>query len=139
MGTTSVRASAPEPGAPDRGAAVLDRLRTDARRSCCITHVQRVPARAGSRAPWPAWADPVLVSRLRAAGIDAPWTHQARATEHAHAGRSVVLATGTASGKSLGYLMPVLSVLLAEPPARALYLAPTKALANVTSRLSLLS
>ncbi len=82
------------------------------------------------RAPWPAWADPVLVSRLRTAGIDAPWTHQACAAEHAHAGRSVVLATGTASGKSLGYLMPVLSVLLAEPSARALYLAPTKALAN---------
>ncbi|WP_250284846.1 DEAD/DEAH box helicase, partial [Frankia sp. CiP1_Cm_nod2] len=126
----SVQTSAPEPGAPDRGAAVLDRLRADARRSCCVTHVERVPARAGTRAPWPAWADPVLVSRLRAAGIDAPWTHQARAAEHAHAGRSVVLATGTASGKSLGYLMPVLSVLLAEPSARAFYLAPTKALAN---------
>ncbi|SBW28984.1 helicase/secretion DEAH-box helicase [Candidatus Protofrankia californiensis] len=42
----------------------------------------------------------------------------------------MVLATGTASGKSLGYLMPVLSALLAEPSARALYLAPTKALAN---------
>nr|WP_242606137.1 DEAD/DEAH box helicase [Frankia sp. Cppng1_Ct_nod] len=117
-------------GASDRGAVILDRLFADVRRSGCVTHVEHVPARVGTRVPWPEWVDPVLVSRLRAAGIDGPWTHQAHAAEHAHAGRSVVLATGTASGKSLAYLMPVLSSLLADPSARALYLAPTKALAN---------
>ncbi|WP_374581315.1 DEAD/DEAH box helicase [Frankia sp. CiP3] len=125
MGGTAV----PE-GAPDRGAAIFDQLFARARRRRCVTHVEYVPARAGMRAPWPAWVDPVLIARLRAAGIDAPWIHQALAAEHAHSGRSVVLATGTASGKSLGYLMPVLSGLLAGPSARALYLAPTKALAN---------
>ncbi|WP_322760345.1 DEAD/DEAH box helicase [Frankia sp. Cr2] len=116
--------------APDRGALILDRLFADASRRRCVTHVEHVPARVGTRVPWPVWADPVLVSRLRAAGIDEPWSHQALAAEHAHGGGSVVLATGTASGKSLGYLMPVLSDLLAQASARALYLAPTKALAN---------
>lgn len=110
--------------------AVLAGLRRDVRRAACLTHVEPVPARSGRQAPWPDWVDPVLRGRWSAAGIDSPWTHQAAAAEAAHAGRSVVLATGTASGKSLGYLMPVLSRLLAEPSARALYLSPTKALAH---------
>lgn len=114
----------------DGAAAVLAGLRRDVRRAGCMTHVEPVPARPGRRAPWPEWIDPVLRGRWTAAGIEAPWTHQASAAEAAHAGRSVVLATGTASGKSLGYLMPVLSRLLAEPSARALYLSPTKALAH---------
>ncbi|MCM3882451.1 DEAD/DEAH box helicase [Frankia sp. R82] len=105
-------------------------LRADVRRARCMTHVEPVAARAGQRAPWPEWVDPVLRGRWVAAGIDEPWTHQAAAAEAAYAGHSVVLATGTASGKSLGYLMPVLSRLLAEPSARALYLSPTKALAH---------
>ena len=62
-------------------------------------------------------------------GIGAPWEHQAAAAELAVAGRSVVVATGTASGKSLAYLLPVLSALVSGEPATALYLAPTKALA----------
>ncbi len=69
---------------------------------------------------------------MRAAGIEHPWAHQARAAEHALDGESVVVATGTASGKSLAYLMPVLSTLLdgAEAPngrgATALYLSPPR-------------
>ena len=57
------------------------------------------------------------------------WSHQAAAARAAWRGRSVALATGTASGKSLAYQLPVLSALLADPAARALYVAPTKALA----------
>ncbi|WP_420840655.1 DEAD/DEAH box helicase [Candidatus Frankia nodulisporulans] len=110
--------------------AVLADLRADVRRARCVTHVEPVAARVGQRSPWPDWVDPVLRGRWVAAGIHEPWTHQAAAAEAAHAGHSVVLATGTASGKSLGYLMPVLSRLLAEPSARAIYLAPTKALAH---------
>ncbi len=72
----------------------------------------------------------MLHSRLLTAGVQAPWEHQAEAAEHAYTGRSVVLATGTASGKSVGYLLPVLSTLLADTSARAAYLAPTKALAH---------
>ncbi len=112
-----------------RGAEILGDLLRDQRRARSVTHVEHVPDRPGRPVPWPDWVDPLLVSRLRLAGVEEPWAHQAEAAEHAYAGRGVVLATGTASGKSLGYLMPVLSRLLADPSARALYLAPTKALA----------
>ncbi|MGY1437133.1 DEAD/DEAH box helicase [Streptomyces reniochalinae] len=76
-----------------------------------------------------------MIEAVRRAGIDRPWEHQARAAAHALDGDSVIIATGTASGKSLSYLTPVLSTLLdgAEAPngrgTTALYLAPTKALA----------
>ncbi|RCG23596.1 DUF1998 domain-containing protein [Streptomyces diacarni] len=76
-----------------------------------------------------------MIAAVRRAGIDRPWEHQARAAAHALDGDSVIIATGTASGKSLSYLTPVLSTLLdgAEAPngrgTTALYLAPTKALA----------
>ncbi|GAA2063195.1 DEAD/DEAH box helicase [Streptomyces albiaxialis] len=76
-----------------------------------------------------------MIEAVRAAGIDRPWEHQARAAEHALDGNSVIVATGTASGKSLSYLVPALSTVLdgSEAPngrgATALYLAPTKALA----------
>lgn len=76
-----------------------------------------------------------MVDAIRATGIERPWAHQALTAEHALRGESVVVATGTASGKSLAYLAPVLSALLdgSEAPngrgATALYLAPTKALA----------
>ncbi len=73
---------------------------------------------------------PLALSRLQGRGIERPWDHQARVAEHAWAGRSVVVATGTASGKSMGYLLPVLTRLLSTPAARALYLSPTKALAR---------
>jgi DEAD/DEAH box helicase domain-containing protein len=95
-----------------------------------VTHVEVVPARAGRPADWPAWSDPLLLSRLRATAIDAPWVHQRAVADLAWAGHHAVVATGTASGKSLAYQLPVLSALLADPRARALYLAPTKALAT---------
>jgi DEAD/DEAH box helicase domain-containing protein len=100
-----------------------------------VTHVQWIPAREGKRVPWPAWAHPGLVERLRASGIEAPWEHQAAAASVAWDGRSVVVATGTASGKSLAYLLPSVSAILAgsgAPSGRGasvLYLSPTKALA----------
>jgi DEAD/DEAH box helicase domain-containing protein len=95
-----------------------------------LTHVQRVPARTGRAVPWPEWVPPLLVTRLRAVGIECPWQHQVTVAEHARAGRSVVVSTRTASGKSLAYLLPALSALLDRGgPATVLYLSPTKALA----------
>jgi len=94
-----------------------------------IRHVQHIPPRPGRPAPWPAWAAPELVTALRARGIDRPWAHQVAVAQAAHSGRDVVVSTGTASGKSLGYQLPVLSALLTDPKACALYLSPTKALA----------
>ena len=123
----------PAAGAADRR---LSRLLTAPGRRDRLTHVERVPARAGRPVDWPAWAHPDLVRALAAAGIDAPWSHQAAAAELVRAGRSTVLATGTASGKSLSYLLPALTAVLdaedagglATPPT-TLYLSPTKALA----------
>jgi DEAD/DEAH box helicase domain-containing protein len=107
----------------------LEALALDARRAAAVTHVEHHDRRAGVVAAWPAWTDPLLLERLVAAGVTAPWSHQAEAAEHAYAGRPVIVATGTASGKSLAYQLPVLSTLLAAPRSRALYLSPTKALA----------
>jgi DEAD/DEAH box helicase domain-containing protein len=93
-----------------------------------ITHIASLPAREAVTAQWPTWTPPELVAALRGCGVEAPWAHQARAAELAHSGRGVVLATGTASGKSLGYQLPVITALLSDPKATALYLSPTKAL-----------
>jgi DEAD/DEAH box helicase domain-containing protein len=121
------------PAAPQGSTApvgrVLGTLLRDPRRARHVTHIQHVPPREGRRAPWPEWADPLLVARLQAAGVPEPWEHQVAAAELAWAGRHAVVATGTASGKSLAYLLPGLTTLLADDKARVLYLSPTKALA----------
>ncbi|WP_305787711.1 DEAD/DEAH box helicase [Symbioplanes lichenis] len=90
-----------------------------------ITHVERVEARSGRPVSWPEWAPP----ELREAYGFQPWEHQAAAATLAHEGSNVVIATGTASGKSLAYQLPALSRLLADPRATVLYISPTKALA----------
>jgi DEAD/DEAH box helicase domain-containing protein len=127
--------------------AMLTRIMAGPGRRDRLTHLERVPPRAGTTAGWPSWVDPELVSALGVLGIRAPWQHQSEAAEHARAGRSVVVSTGTASGKSLAYLLPALSAVLegARAPdgrgATALYLSPTKALAadqhRAVSRLGL--
>ncbi|MCP2332705.1 DEAD/DEAH box helicase [Actinoalloteichus caeruleus] len=93
-----------------------------------LTHVATLPARDGEHADWPAWVPGALVERLRGFGIDRPWAHQVAAADLARAGQDVVIATGTASGKSLAYQLPVLAGLSDDPRATALYLSPTKAL-----------
>ncbi|MBO2464186.1 DEAD/DEAH box helicase [Actinomadura violacea] len=120
--------------AAQRSSTPLDRLLADPSRRGRITHVESVPARQGRRAPWPTWSTPLLVDRLAAAGIQAPWEHQSAAAEHARAGRSVIIATGTASGKSLAYLLPSIEAIYAgeddhRREGTVLYLSPTKALA----------
>lgn len=93
-----------------------------------MTHVSRLPERAARHEPWPEWAEPAVVAAFRAAGVEKPWRHQAEAASLAHSGAHVVVSTGTASGKSLAYQLPVLSALTADTRATALYLSPTKAL-----------
>jgi DEAD/DEAH box helicase domain-containing protein len=95
----------------------------------CITHVEQIPWRPGRPTAWPTWVTPAIRSCFQARGIERPWSHQAQAAELAHAGRDVVVATGTASGKSLAYQLPALTALMSNPKACVLYLAPTKALA----------
>jgi DEAD/DEAH box helicase domain-containing protein len=118
------------PRSAGSAATLLGRLCLDPTRAERVTHVEHVPARTGRRTDWPAWAAPLLVDRLRLAGVERPWEHQVQAAELAHGGTSVVVATGTASGKSLAYLLPALSALLDDERATTLYLSPTKALAT---------
>lgn len=93
-----------------------------------LTHVAEFPARPAATANWPEWAAPDVVEALRDTGIGLPWTHQVQAADLAAAGHNVVVSTGTASGKSLAYQLPVLTTLREDPQATALYIAPTKAL-----------
>ncbi|PXY32652.1 DEAD/DEAH box helicase [Prauserella muralis] len=93
-----------------------------------VTHVADLPARPARFADWPDWAPREVVDAIRACGVERPWAHQAEAASLAWSGSDVVVATGTASGKSLVYQLPVLSALVADRKATALYLAPTKAL-----------
>ncbi len=89
-----------------------------------------VPPAPEARAPLPPELAPALVQALKARGVESLYTHQAKAFALAHAGKDVVVATPTASGKSLCYLLPVLQSLATRPGARALFLFPTKALSR---------
>lgn len=100
-----------------------------------LRHVERLPARPADPRPWPDWLPPTLLSTLLGQGLTQGWSHQVEAIEAAHRGEHVVLSTGTASGKSLGYLVPGLAAVIdgLDAPngrgATVLYLSPTKALA----------
>ncbi len=90
-------------------------------------HVEHIPARDGRQVPWPSWVPAPVAEAFAARGISAPWCHQALAADHAQGGRNVIISTAAASGKSLGYLLPALSAVLAGDTV--LYITPTKALA----------
>ncbi|MGH3330071.1 MAG: DEAD/DEAH box helicase, partial [Nocardioidaceae bacterium] len=121
---------------PSSAAGLVDRLTVPAGRADRLTHLEVLPPRAGRRADWPSWTPPTLVKAWAARGIEQPWTHQAAGAEEAHRGRHVVVSTGTASGKSLVYLLPALTSILekrrrnGQRGSTVLYLSPTKALAH---------
>lgn len=93
-----------------------------------IVHVHDEPARPGDFVDLAELPQPWLHELLVKAGIAQLYRHQHEALTHALAGRDVLVATGTASGKSLCYLLPILQTLHDDPEARALLLFPTKAL-----------
>jgi len=95
-----------------------------------VRAIKRQAARPGEFADFPEALSPALGKALVTRGIDRLYTHQAEAFEHAAAGRNVAIVTPTASGKTLCYNLPVLNGLLADANARAVYLFPTKALAE---------
>jgi DEAD/DEAH box helicase domain-containing protein len=95
-----------------------------------LTAVRHFPAREAQWADFPAWVHPDLASAYAAKGIRSLYTHQAAAAEAVHAGKNVVIVTPTASGKTLCYNLPVLNAVLENSDSRALYLFPTKALAQ---------
>ncbi len=120
-------------------------LATDPR----VVAVRHRAQQAGGTADWPQWLPQPVLASIVASGIERPWTHQVAAAEAIWSGRHVALATPTASGKSLAYLMPIMAA-TAVPAGQAslgvatgdlrsrlgvarhtaLYLAPTKALAH---------
>ena len=95
-----------------------------------LTAVRHYPAREAQWADFPAWVHSDLRAAYAAKGIKQPYTHQAAAAEAVHAGKNVVIVTPTASGKTLCYNLPVLNAILADDDTRAMYLFPTKALAQ---------
>jgi DEAD/DEAH box helicase domain-containing protein len=109
---------------------VLPELRRDGRFMRCVTAWERLPARPARTTGWPGTIDARLVEACREQGVEQPYIHQAEAFEATLTGEHIVLATPTASGKTLAYNLPVLHVLLREPQACALYVFPTKALAH---------
>lgn len=93
-------------------------------------HVEHLPRREGQTAAWPSWVPDALLERLRDTGISAPWVHQVAAAEAARSGQHTIIATGTASGKTLALWLPTLTALMSDDLASVLYLSPTKALAH---------
>ncbi|MGA2015196.1 MAG: DEAD/DEAH box helicase, partial [Solirubrobacteraceae bacterium] len=109
--------------------ALLASGRSDER----LVHDDVEEGRSGRLVPIPAQLSSLVTSALRHAGIEELYAHQAEALERAIAGPTIV-TTGTASGKSLCFQLPTLEVLTGDPSARALYIYPTKALAQDQAR-----
>ncbi len=97
-------------------------------------YVAREPAREGRLVPLPTDLHPALVEALRRQGIDSLYEHQAETWTAASGGGHVIVTTGTASGKTLAFNVPVLDALLRDPRSRVIYLYPTKALAQDQAR-----
>jgi len=110
--------------------SLLDFWKQDADTAPNIFAWQTTPARPAQTHPFPTDLPDPLRAALSSRGISLLYSHQLDAWNHARAGRNLILATGTASGKTLAYNLPVLAEMLQDPQARALYLFPTKALAQ---------
>jgi DEAD/DEAH box helicase domain-containing protein len=95
-----------------------------------LTAVRHFPAREAQWVDFPAWTHSDLRAAYASKGIRQLYSHQAAAAEAVHAGKNVVIVTPTASGKTLCYNLPILNALLESSDSRALYLFPTKALAQ---------
>ena len=108
----------------------LDRLTTSPGYRDQVAHVEQIPAREAVYGELSAPLPQPLQQALAQLGITRLYRHQAAAIEHIRAGRNTAIVTSTASGKTLCYNLPVLETLLREPQAKALYLFPTKALAQ---------
>ncbi|HOT23231.1 MAG TPA: DEAD/DEAH box helicase [Thermoleophilia bacterium] len=124
------------PGGGHASAGVHERLRAlftsgDHEQVVAVAHEA---ARSARYAPLPGGLHPGVASALAAAGVERLWSHQRETYDLLAEGRNVVVATGTASGKSLCFVIPTLDAAARDPQARALYLYPTKALAQDQAR-----
>ena len=134
----AVRLAKLSPVEPPRGACsplarvsqVLETFASRDHTGEVLTAIRRYPAREARWADFPAWLSADLHAAYNAKGVCQLYTHQAAAAEAVHARKNVVIVTPTASGKTLCYNLPVLDAILADTDTRALYLFPTKALAQ---------
>jgi DEAD/DEAH box helicase domain-containing protein len=99
-----------------------------------LAHLSTEPPREARHAPLPPSLEPLVRDALAARGLDSLYEHQALAFEAAKREEHIIVTTGTASGKTLAFNLPVLDALAREPKTRALYLYPTKALAQDQAR-----
>lgn len=109
---------------------ILDSFKNSPEISNCIPHWEVIPAKKGFYAELPETLHPSLKPILEKKGIYKLYTHQRNAFDDISQGKSVVVVTPTASGKTLCYNLPVLNSILNDPQTRALYLFPTKALSQ---------
>ena len=111
-------------------ASLLDFWKRDRDTAPNLVAWETLPARPAQTRPFPDDLPVPVKQTLIAAGIHSLYSHQSEAWTHARSGENIILSTGTASGKTLAYNLPVFAALLENPEARALYLFPTKALAQ---------
>jgi len=99
-----------------------------------LAYRTEIPARRADVVPISDGLHPRVIDSLASLGLNGLYRHQAEAFLAAERGEHLVVSTGTASGKTLAFNLPVLNALAEEPKLRALYLYPTKALAQDQAR-----
>ncbi|MCG7215464.1 DEAD/DEAH box helicase [Paenibacillus mucilaginosus] len=109
---------------------MLDLIRSTPEIMNQVSYWHTIPPREGAYEPFPDGLHPQLAEALAARGVSQLYTHQAQSFREVAKGRHVVTVTPTASGKTLCYNLPVVQGILTDESARALYLFPTKALAQ---------
>src|SRR3981189_3103262 len=109
---------------------IVEQLAARDRSGEILTAVHHIPAREAKFAPMPDWVRADLAAVYGEKGVGQLYSHQAAAAAAVHAARKPVVGTPTASGKALCYNLPVLKAVLENPDTRALFLFPTKALAQ---------
>ncbi|QPK79349.1 DUF1998 domain-containing protein [Corynebacterium lizhenjunii] len=114
---------------PGLAQELLEDISRRFRESTC-THQETMAPKPSTYAEWPEWTLPQLKDILQDRGVQNLYTHQAAVAQAAWQGSDVVVSTGTSSGKSLGYQLPILSRLAQNRTDCALYITPTKALGS---------
>ena len=110
--------------------AFLAGLTADETVGASLVHVRELPARSPIVSPFPGWIPPLVRDRMELIGVRGLYPHQAEGLEVLAADRNLVMATGTASGKTLVYNLAFAAEAVERPTSTALYLFPTKALAR---------
>jgi len=133
---TSATTTSDAPGSPRESTAitrvhqVLDAFAARDVHGEILTAIRHFPAREAQWADFPVWAYADLKAAYAGKGIRQLYSHQAAAADAVHSGKNIVVVTPTASGKTLCYNLPILNAILESSDSRALYLFPTKALAQ---------